>query len=119
MATEIANPDIENPDIENLTIAIAPGETARITLRVFDPNRNDAVTYRAADSVTPAAVAQAVNTAEADAGVTQPTVAAAITTDAPVPDSGTRELRNAITPVDCCRARGPSKADRAAWPDRQ
>ena len=34
---ELANPDLENPDLENLTIAIAPGETARITLRVFDP----------------------------------------------------------------------------------
>ena len=88
-AAEIANPDIENPDIENVTVAIAPGETVRITLRVFDPNRNDAVTYRAADSVTPAAVAQAVNTAEADAGVTQPTVAAAITTDAPAPGGTT------------------------------
>ena len=34
-ASELANPDIENPDIENVTIALAPGETARITLRVL------------------------------------------------------------------------------------
>ena len=32
---ELANPDIENPDIENVTLALAPGETARITLRVL------------------------------------------------------------------------------------
>ena len=44
-ATELANPDIENPDIENVTVALAPGETVRITLRVFDPNRNDTVTF--------------------------------------------------------------------------
>ncbi len=37
---ELANPDLENPDLENLTIAIAPGETARITLRVFDPDQD-------------------------------------------------------------------------------
>ena len=34
---DIANPDIANPDIANLTIALAPGDTARITLRVLDP----------------------------------------------------------------------------------
>ena len=86
MATgELANPDLENPDLENLTIAIAPGETARITLRVFDPNRNDAVTFRAAESVTPVAVAQAVNTPEADQGITQPAAAGVLTSNAPVP----------------------------------
>ena len=63
---ELANPDLENPDLENLTIAIAPGETVRITLRVFDPVKADAITFRAAESVTPVAVAQAVNTPEAD-----------------------------------------------------
>ena len=48
--------------------------------------------------MTPAAVAQAVNTAEADAGVTQPTVAAALTTDAPVP-GGTVGGSYTTTPV--------------------
>jgi len=84
-AAELANPDIENPDIENVTVALAPGETVRITLRVLDPVRNDNVTFQAAASVTPAAVAQAVSTVEAAAGVTQPAVAAVLTTSAPVP----------------------------------
>ena len=66
---DIANPDIANPDIANLTIALAPGDTARITLRVVDPNRNDAVTFNAAQAVTPAVVAQAVNTTEAEQGI--------------------------------------------------
>ena len=84
---ELLNPDLENPDLENLTIAIAPGETARITLRVFDPNRHDAVTFRAAESVTPVAVAQAVNTPEANQGITQPAAAGVLTSNAPVPGS--------------------------------
>jgi uncharacterized repeat protein (TIGR01451 family) len=86
-AGEIANPDIENPDIENVTIALGPGESARITLRLLDPDRTDTVTFRAAESVAPAAVAQAVNTAEAQVGITQPAVAAVLTSDAPVPGS--------------------------------
>ncbi|HEY7502375.1 MAG TPA: FG-GAP-like repeat-containing protein, partial [Vicinamibacterales bacterium] len=84
-AGQIANPDLENPDLENLTVALAPGETARITVRMFDPDRSDAITFRAADSVTPVAVAQAVSTAEAQSGVTQPQVAAVLTPNAPVP----------------------------------
>ena len=60
---------------------IAPGETARITLRVFDPDKTDAVTFSAADSVTPVAVAQAVNTPEADLGITQPAVAGVLTSE--------------------------------------
>jgi uncharacterized repeat protein (TIGR01451 family) len=86
-AAEIANPDLDNPDLDNVTIALGPGETARITLRVFDPDPSDPVTFRAADSVTPAAVAQAVNTVEAQQGVTQPAVAAVLTSNAPVPGS--------------------------------
>ena len=82
---ELTNPDLENPDLENLTIVIAPGETARITLRVYDPVKADAITFRAAESVTPVAVAQAVNTPEADAGVTQPAAAGVLTSSAPVP----------------------------------
>ena len=82
---DIANPDIANPDIANLTIALAPGDTARITLRVLDPNRNDTVTFNAAQAVTPAVVAQAVNTVEAQQGMTQPTVAAPLSDSTPVP----------------------------------
>ena len=82
---ELANPDLENPDLENLTIAIAPGETVRITLRVYDPVKADAITFRAAENVTPVAVAQAVNTPEADQGITQPAAAGVLTSSAPVP----------------------------------
>ena len=33
----VVNPDILNPDITNATVALAPGDTARVTLRVFSP----------------------------------------------------------------------------------
>jgi uncharacterized repeat protein (TIGR01451 family) len=86
---DLENPDLENPDLENLTVALAPGETARITLRVFDPNRFDTVAFRAADNVTPVAVAQAVGTIEAQQGITQPIVSAPLASAAPVPGTTT------------------------------
>ena len=33
----VVNPDITNPDITNTTVALAPGDTAYVTLRVFSP----------------------------------------------------------------------------------
>jgi uncharacterized repeat protein (TIGR01451 family) len=73
------NPAIENPAIENASVALAPNETANVTFRVFDPNKNDQITFNAAASVTPAVVAEAVNTVDAQAGITQPPVAIAVT----------------------------------------
>ncbi|MBM3293373.1 MAG: hypothetical protein FJY82_02490, partial [Candidatus Aminicenantes bacterium] len=73
---DIENPDIENPDIENATFWLAPEDKAYVTLRVYDPNRNDAVTFD--PTVTPlegVTTAQAVNTEDADAGKTTPPVA--------------------------------------------
>ncbi len=78
-AADFSNPAIENPAIENATVALAPSETANVTFRVFDPNKNDQVTFNAAASVTPAVVAHAVNTVDAQAGITQPPVAVAVT----------------------------------------
>jgi hypothetical protein len=45
---DVANPRIQNPRIQNPTLALAPGETATITLRVVDPNRFDGITFDAA-----------------------------------------------------------------------
>ena len=52
-AADLANPDITNPDITNATFSLGPGEKGKITLRVVDPNRFDAVTFNAATAVTP------------------------------------------------------------------
>jgi hypothetical protein len=62
---DIENPDIENPDIENASFWLEPGDKAYVTLRVFDPNKNDNVKFDPA--VTPimgVAAAQAANTVD-------------------------------------------------------
>jgi hypothetical protein len=71
-AAGLTNPDITNPDITNATLALAPGESARITLRVIDPDRNDGITFNAAANVSPVVVAQAVNTVDVAQGSTTP-----------------------------------------------
>ena len=77
--SEVANPRLENPRLENPTLALAPGESATITLRIVDPDRFDDVTYDAAGAVTPAAAAQSVNTEDVAQGITTPTVAVPLT----------------------------------------
>jgi uncharacterized protein YjbI with pentapeptide repeats len=74
-AADLANPDITNPDITNATLSLGPNEKGKITLRVVDPNRFDAVTFNAATAVTPAIVSHAVNTTEAAGGSTTPPIA--------------------------------------------
>ena len=75
----IENPRIENPRIENATVALAPGETANVTFRVFDPDRNDQVTFDPAAAVTPVAAPQSVDTEDAQNGQTEPPVVVALT----------------------------------------
>ena len=57
----LQNPSLQNPSLQNPTLALGPGESATITFRVVDPNIFDGVTYDASGAVTPAAVAQSVN----------------------------------------------------------
>jgi hypothetical protein len=59
---DFTDPDTSNPAA--VTVNLAPGASARITLRVFDPNRFDAVTWTAAEHVVPVVVAHAANTGE-------------------------------------------------------
>ena len=79
----IENPRIENPRIENATVALAPGETANVTLRVFDPDRTDQVTFDPAAAVTPVAAPQSVDTVDAQGGQTDPPVVVALTITTP------------------------------------
>ncbi|HXG54892.1 MAG TPA: lectin-like protein [Vicinamibacterales bacterium] len=58
---DLNNPDISNPAISNATLWLAPGETAKVTLRVMDKDLTDGVTFNAAAQVTPAVVSQALN----------------------------------------------------------
>ena len=81
-------PRIDNPRIDNATVALAPGETANITLRVFDLNKNDNITFDPLNTVAPATAPQAVNTDAAAAGVTQPPVVIGLSiSPAVVPDA--------------------------------
>jgi uncharacterized repeat protein (TIGR01451 family) len=80
---DAGNPAIENPAIGNATVALGPGESASVTFRVFDPDKNDQFTFDAAASVTPAVVADAVNTVDVQQGSTQPPVAVAVTITTP------------------------------------
>ena len=77
--SDVANPRLQNPRLQNPTLALAPGESATLTLRIVDPNRFDGVTYDASGAVTPAAVAQSVNSEDVAAGSTTPPVAIPLT----------------------------------------
>jgi len=78
LSPDITNPDITNPDITNATLWVGPGDDwAQITLRIVDTDPLNGPTPEEflSTTVTPAVVAQAVNTLEAAAGSTTPPVA--------------------------------------------
>ena len=58
----ITNPGITNPGITNATVALAPGETANIIIRVVNTDIQNEPTFNPATSVVPVAVSQSVNT---------------------------------------------------------
>src|SRR5207249_3144523 len=93
-------PDVTNPDVTNATIALSPGESARITLRVVDPDKTHSVprvvtqsngqqqtvlinpAFDPSRTATPVVRSSAVNTADAENGITIPpsVIALVITT---------------------------------------
>ncbi len=82
---DLATPDVDNPDVDNMTVAMAPGDELRVTLRIYDPNRFDSVVYNPLASVAPAVVAHAVDTLDVAAGDTTPDVAMPLVTVTAVP----------------------------------
>ncbi len=64
---DLTNPDLTNPDLTNASVALAPGEVAKITLRIFNPDRTQPLGFDPVNDVTAVAVAHAANT-----GTTQP-----------------------------------------------
>lgn len=94
--------DPTDGDLSNATMWLAPGESGRITVRVLDPDKNDDITFDPVESITPAVVAQAVDSEEATTGETTPEVA--LPPSGPLflvvtntNDSGPGSLREAIT----------------------
>jgi uncharacterized protein YjbI with pentapeptide repeats len=74
---DLTNPNLTDASVTNPTVTLAPGESARVTLRIEAPTKAQAVQF-ATTVVQPVAVAQAVNT-NAAAG-SSPAAALAITT---------------------------------------
>ena len=66
--------DPADGSVGHTTLWLAPGESARITLRVFDPVRDDDVVFDPVREVTPATAPQPVDTESAAAGETTPEV---------------------------------------------
>ena len=97
--SEVANPRFQNPRLQNPTLALAPGESATVTLRIVDLNRYDGEAYDASGAVTPAAVAQSVNTEDIVPGQPPPAppvaVPMTITTTALPPTAA----RDAVHPL--------------------
>ena len=60
---DLADPDIANSAASNATLWLAPGESAKITLRVRDWSLTDNITFDAAALVTPVVVPQALDVA--------------------------------------------------------
>jgi parallel beta-helix repeat protein len=99
LAPDITNPDITNPDVTNATVFVGPGDDwVQITLRIADtnPGSGPTPTEFLTTSVTPAVVAQAVNTIDAIGGGTTPpiTIPGFVVTN--VADNGPGSLRQAI-----------------------
>jgi parallel beta helix pectate lyase-like protein len=70
---DINDPDVTNPEISNATLWLAPGDTAKVTIRTLDKDLSDGYTFNAATAIVPVIVAQAVNTADvATAGAEEP-----------------------------------------------
>ena len=66
--TTVGDPTITDPSVGNATVGLNPGENAQVTIRVFNPNRNNGITYDPSTAITPVLVSHGANT-----GTTQPT----------------------------------------------
>ncbi len=72
----IGNPDVSNAAIGNATLSLAPNDTARITLRVVNPDKNTNTNFDASKAVVTSATSHAVDTPDLAAGSNQPPVGA-------------------------------------------
>jgi parallel beta-helix repeat protein len=66
--------DPADGSLEHATLWLAPGESARITLRVVDPDKTDTVTFDPVSEVVVAVAPQPVDTESVEAGETTPEV---------------------------------------------
>jgi hypothetical protein len=77
--TDLTATGITDPTKTNATIILAPGEQARLTIRVVDPNKLDNITFDVSKGISPVLVAHGVNSADARAGGKRPPLTLVIT----------------------------------------
>lgn len=79
-AQDLASTGIGDPTKTNATITLAPGQEAKLTIRVVDPNRSDAVTFDISKGISPVLVAHGVNSVDARGGSKRTPLTLVITT---------------------------------------
>ncbi|MBZ5630484.1 MAG: putative Ig domain-containing protein [Acidobacteriia bacterium] len=94
----LGNPSVGNPSVGNATVAVPPGDTVQITLRIsagLDQNGNpqpplttDQVQSMVLNNITPVAVSQAINTQDLGNPNPQPALSLTILTKA-LPNAST------------------------------
>jgi hypothetical protein len=66
--SDLTSTGITDPTKTNATIVLAPGEQARLTIRVLDPDKRDNVTFDISKGISPVLVAHGVNSLDARSG---------------------------------------------------
>jgi hypothetical protein len=92
------DPDILNPSLGDATFPMASGETVNARLRIVYPNKTDNITFNVTpQTVTAAVIAHDVDSTDAAAGITQPSLATTqftiITTSLPLATVGSSYSR--------------------------
>ena len=83
--TNLGDPSVGNPSVGNATVAVPPGETIQITLRIspgnnLPPLTPDQVQHQVLNNVTPVVVSHAVNTQDLGQPIPQPPISLTIVT---------------------------------------
>lgn len=95
--SELASTAITNSSKTNATIILAPGEQAKLTLRVFDPDRRDTVKFDVAKGISPVLVAHGVNSVDLRNGINRTPITLVITTTTNVVPSAPKSRAYSLT----------------------
>jgi hypothetical protein len=76
---DLASTGITDPSKTNATIILAPGQQAKLTVRVVDPDRRDNIKFDISKGISPVMVAHGVNSADARGGSKRPPITLVIT----------------------------------------
>jgi hypothetical protein len=79
-SSDLASTAITDSSSTNATIILAPREQAKLTVRVYDPNRTDNITFDTSKGISPVLVAHGVNSVDLRNGTNRRPVTLVITT---------------------------------------